>query len=47
MLEFAKRESHRAITEKRKEFEARLARVRLEEERQKSFLEERPKKKQV
>ncbi|GES65568.1 ATP-dependent DNA helicase-like protein [Aspergillus terreus] len=39
MLEFAKRESSRAITEKRKELEARLAKSRQEEERQRKALE--------
>lgn len=49
MLEFAKRESSRAITEKRKDFEARLAKTKLEEEKQRSAVEhpERPRKKQV
>lgn len=49
MLEFAKRESSRAITEKRKDFEARLAKTRLEEEKQRQALDfpERPRKKQV
>lgn len=49
MLEFAKRESSRAITEKRKELEARLAKTRLEEEKQRQAIEnpERPRKKQV
>jgi chromosome transmission fidelity protein 1 len=49
MIEFAKRESHRAITEKRQEFEARLAKIRLEEERLKQAQDsaERPRKKQV
>ncbi|BDD63249.1 ATP-dependent DNA helicase chl1 [Monascus purpureus] len=45
MLEFAKRESHRAISE-RKELEARLARARLEEEKRRASFNERPKKKQ-
>lgn len=50
MLEFAKRESSRAIIEKRNEIEERLAKTRLEEEkRQRSAIEstERPRKKQV
>ena len=49
MLEFAKRESSRAITKKRKNFEARLAKTKLEEEKQRSAAEhpERPRKKQV
>lgn len=49
MLEFAKRQSSRAITEKRKDFEARLAKTKLEEEKQRSAAEhpERPRKKQV
>lgn len=49
MLEFARRESSRTITEKRKDFEARLAKTRLEEEKQRQALEfpERPRKKQV
>ncbi|EYE96296.1 DNA helicase [Aspergillus ruber CBS 135680] len=48
MLEFAKRESSRAISEKRKYFEARLAKTKLEEEKQRSTAEhtERPRKKQ-
>ncbi|XHG09198.1 ATP-dependent DNA helicase chl1 [Aspergillus wentii] len=48
MLEFAKRESSRAITEKRKTFEARLARTRLSEEKQRIASEksEEPRKKQ-
>ncbi|KAJ6026751.1 hypothetical protein N7460_011568 [Penicillium canescens] len=48
MIEFAKRESRRAITEKRQEFEARLAKVRQEEERLKQAQDsaERPRKKQ-
>lgn len=49
MLEFAKRESSRAITEKRKELEERLAKTRLEEEKQRLAIENagRPHKKQV
>jgi chromosome transmission fidelity protein 1 len=49
MIEFAKRESRRAITEKRQEFEARLAKIRQEEERLKQAQgsAERPRKKQV
>lgn len=49
MLEFARRESSRAISEKRKDFEARLAKTRQEEEKQRQALEipERPRKKQV
>jgi chromosome transmission fidelity protein 1 len=49
MIEFAKRESRRAITEKRQEFEARLAKIRREEERLKQAQDsaERPRKKQV
>ncbi|KAF7590183.1 ATP-dependent DNA helicase chl1 [Aspergillus hancockii] len=39
MLEYAKRESSRAITEKRKAFELRLAKARQEEEKQKAALE--------
>ncbi|KAL4805264.1 helicase C-terminal domain-containing protein [Aspergillus unguis] len=48
MVEFAKREASRAITEKRKEFELRLARIKQEEERQKKALEnpEGPRKRQ-
>ncbi|KAL5361862.1 helicase C-terminal domain-containing protein [Aspergillus floccosus] len=48
MLEFAKRESSRAITEKRKELEARLAKSRQEEERQRKALEntDAPRKRQ-
>ncbi|KAL2788349.1 helicase C-terminal domain-containing protein [Aspergillus keveii] len=40
MLEFARREASRAITEKRKEFESRLARIKREEEQQRAALEE-------
>lgn len=49
MVEFAKKESRRAIAEKRKEFEARLAKIRQEEERLKQAQEtgDRPRKKQV
>ena len=49
MVEFAKRDSRRAITEKRQEFEARLARIRQDEERLKQSQngQERPRKKQV
>lgn len=49
MLEFAKRESTRAITEKKNELEARLAKTRSEEEKLKHASEnpERPRKKQV
>lgn len=49
MLEFAKQESRRALTEKRQEFEARLAKIRQDEERLKQAQEsvERPRKKQV
>lgn len=47
MLEFAKREKSRAFTEKIKELEARLAKVRAEEEKQKEDLLRRPRKKQV
>lgn len=39
MLEFAKRESSRAISEKRKELEARLAKTKQDEERQRRALE--------
>ncbi|KAL3458505.1 helicase C-terminal domain-containing protein [Aspergillus heterothallicus] len=39
MLEFARRETSRAITGKRKELELRLARVKREEEQQKAVLE--------
>ncbi|KAL4894341.1 ATP-dependent DNA helicase-like protein [Aspergillus ambiguus] len=39
MLEFARRESRRALTEKRKALEARLAQSRQEEDRQKRALE--------
>ncbi|KAL2009243.1 hypothetical protein VTN00DRAFT_7437 [Thermoascus crustaceus] len=46
MLEFAKREKSRAVTEKIKELEARLAKVRAEEEKQKEDLLRRPRKKQ-
>lgn len=49
MVEFAKRDSRRAITEKRQEFEARLAKIKQEEERMKQAQgsQERPRKKQV
>ena len=49
MLGFAKRESSRAITEKRKELEERLAKTKLEEEKQRLAIENagRPHKKQV
>ena len=49
MREFARRESRRAVTEKRNELETRLARTKEEEERQRRSLEnaERPRKKQV
>lgn len=49
MLEFAKREASRAVTEKRKEFELRLASIKREEEEQKRALESPrgPKKRQV
>lgn len=49
MVEYAKRESGRAITEKIKELESRLAKTKQEEERQKAALEslEGPRKKQV
>ncbi|KAJ5854553.1 Helicase-like DEXD box c2 type [Penicillium rubens] len=47
MIEHAKRESRRAITEKRQEFEARLAKIRQEEERVKQTQDsaDRPRKK--
>lgn len=49
MIEHAKRESRRAITEKRQEFEARLAKIRQEEERVKQTQDsaDRPRKKLV
>lgn len=49
MVEFAKRDSRRATAEKRHEFEARLARIKDEEERLKQVQDnwERPRKKQV
>jgi len=49
MIEFAKRDSRRAIAEKRQEFEARLAKIKQEEERLKlaQDSQERPRKKQV
>jgi chromosome transmission fidelity protein 1 len=48
MVEFAKKESRRAITEKRQEFESRLAKIRQEEERLKQAQDsDRPRKKQV
>ncbi|KAJ5772065.1 hypothetical protein N7520_002594 [Penicillium odoratum] len=48
MVEFAKRDSRRAITEKRQEFETRLAKVKQEEDRLKQAQgsQERPRKKQ-
>ncbi|KAL5043405.1 hypothetical protein BDW71DRAFT_187975 [Aspergillus fruticulosus] len=48
MLEFAKREASRAITEKREDFELRLARIKREEEQQRAALEnsEGPRKRQ-
>ncbi|KAE8144171.1 ATP-dependent RNA helicase chl1 [Aspergillus avenaceus] len=48
MLEYAKRESSRAITEKRKLFEARLMKARQEEEKQMAVLEalDNPRKRQ-
>ncbi|KAL4973236.1 helicase C-terminal domain-containing protein [Aspergillus desertorum] len=48
MVEFAKREAGRAITEKRKDFELRLARINREEEQQTAALEdsEGPRKRQ-
>ncbi|KAL4792303.1 helicase C-terminal domain-containing protein [Aspergillus venezuelensis] len=39
MVEFAKREASRTITEKRNEFELRLARIKREEEKQRAALE--------
>ncbi|CBF82692.1 DNA helicase [Aspergillus nidulans FGSC A4] len=39
MVEFAKREASRAVTEKRIEFESRLARIKREEEQQRAALE--------
>jgi chromosome transmission fidelity protein 1 len=49
MVEFAKREASRAITEKQIEFESRLARIKREEEQQRAALEssEGPRKRQV
>lgn len=50
MVEFAKRDSRRAIAEKRHEFEARLARIKEEEEERLKLAQdssERPRKKQV
>lgn len=49
MLEFAKKEKTRELTEKRKNLEARLAKARQEEERIKRDFErpDRPRKKQV
>jgi chromosome transmission fidelity protein 1 len=49
MIEFAKRESRRAIAEKRQEFEARLVKIKQEEERLKAAQDksDRPRKKQV
>lgn len=49
MVEFAKKSSRRAIAEKRQEFEARLAKIKREEERlkQAATTQDRPRKKQV
>lgn len=49
MLDFARRESSRMMTEKRKELEERLEKTRKEEEQQRIALEnpEGPRKKQV
>jgi chromosome transmission fidelity protein 1 len=49
MLEFAKKEKTRELTERRKNLEARLAKAREEEERIKRDFEQpgRPRKKQV
>ena len=49
MLDFAKRESSRVMTEKRKEFEERLEKTKKEEERQRIAIENiaGPRKKQV
>lgn len=49
MVEFAKKSSRRAIAEKRQEFEARLAKIKREEERlkQAAATQDRPHKKQV
>ncbi|KAJ5116475.1 hypothetical protein N7456_000823 [Penicillium angulare] len=48
MIEFAKRDSRRAIAEKRQEFEARLAKIKQEEDRvrQAQGNQDRPRKKQ-
>ncbi|CAI7576060.1 unnamed protein product [Penicillium glandicola] len=46
MIEHAKRESRRAITEKRQEFEARLAKIRQEERLKREDSADRPRKKQ-
>ncbi|KAJ5454284.1 uncharacterized protein N7458_005240 [Penicillium daleae] len=48
MVEFAKKNSRRAVAEKRQEFEARLAKIKREEERlkQASTTQDRPRKKQ-
>jgi predicted secreted Zn-dependent protease len=49
MVEFTIKNSRRAIAEKRQEFEARLAKIKREEERlkQASVTQDRPRKKQV
>lgn len=49
MVEFSKEDSRRAIAEKRKQFEARLIKIRQEEERLKQRHDDqsRPRKKQV
>ena len=47
MLEFAKRESRRTISDRVKHFEAALTKARMQEEKQKASFHGRPKKKQV
>jgi hypothetical protein len=49
MLEFAKRESARAVTENRRALEARLEKIRVEEEKQRHATEHpgEPRKRQV
>lgn len=46
MIEFAKKDSRRAIADRRQEFESRLAKIKQEEERVKQA-QDRPRKRQV
>lgn len=48
MIEYAKKDSRRALAEKRQEFETRLSKVKQEEERLRNEgSQDRPRKKQV